>query len=113
MPRAAALTGPGRPSPKISSGSMTGRPSSGVRCAQARGRPVSAPRSAYRAERAGERRAELTELGGQPAEAGIGGPDLGRGLAAFGLVDAVIRIDHHRLPGDPSWTASGSGPAAP
>jgi hypothetical protein len=56
----------------------------------------------YRAGRGGERRAELTELGGQPADLGIGRPDLGRGLAAFGLVDAVVGIDHHRLPGDPS-----------
>src|SRR6476661_11033399 len=41
-------------------------------------------------------------LGGQPAELGIDRPDPGRGLAAFGLVDAVVGIDHHRLPGDPS-----------
>jgi hypothetical protein len=59
-------------------------------------------RPAYRAGRVGERRPDLTEHGGQPAELGIGRPDLGRGLAAFGLVDAVVGIEHHRLPGDPS-----------
>src|SRR5260370_19111912 len=81
---------------------VTGRPSSGVLYGRARGRPLSAQRPAYRAGRGGERRAELAEPGGPPADLGIGRPDLGRGLAAFGLVDAVIGIDHHRLPGDPS-----------
>src|SRR5579863_6730040 len=75
---------------------VTGRPSSGVCCGLARDRPLSAQRPAYRAHRAGERRAELTEFGGQPADLGIGRPGLGRSLAAFGLVDAVVGIDHHR-----------------
>ena len=46
-------------------------------------------------------------------ELGIGGPDLSRGLTAFGLIDAVVGIDHHRLPGDLSWAVSAAGPPPP
>src|SRR5580658_9141698 len=89
---------------------VTARPSSGVRSGRARGRPLPAQRPADRADRGGEHRAELTELGGQPAQFGIGRLDLGRGLVAFSLVDAVVGIDHHRLPSDSSWAVSGAGP---
>ena len=50
----------------------------------------------------GERRAELTERGDELAALSVAGPDLGCRLAAFGLVDTVVGVDHHRLPGDPS-----------
>src|SRR5271169_4112870 len=92
---------------------VPGRPSSGVRCGLAPGRPLPAQRPADRADRGGQRRAELTEPGGHPAELGVGGPDLGRGLAAFGLVDAVVGINHHRLPKRSLVAASGGGPPAP
>ena len=87
---------PAAPSPWST---VTGGPSSGDR--RGRARPLPARRN-RRTARAGAQLAPASRpnSAADPADLGIGRLDLGRGLAAFGLIDPADGINHHRLPGD-------------